>query len=93
MWTSNFFLSTVETVVCSATPDTFFGDIDLGEMFLNYFLDKDLQSNAGVDVTNIADLLEVEVPAGNRLIIHWELERDTGFLIHMCLTFENFKPY
>lgn len=22
-----------------------------------------------------------------------ELERDTGFLIHVCLTFENFKPY
>lgn len=53
-------------------PDMFFGDIDLGEMFLNYFLDKDLRASAGVDVTNIADLLEVEVPEGKRLIMRWE---------------------
>lgn len=72
IWSPNFFLPTVATVVRSATPDTFFGDIDLGEMFLNYFLDDDLRSSAGVDVTNIADLLEVEVPEGKRLIMRWE---------------------
>ncbi|GFH53884.1 hypothetical protein CTEN210_10360 [Chaetoceros tenuissimus] len=72
IWSPNFFLPTVATVVRSATPDTFFGDIDLGEMFLNYFLDEDLRSSAGVDVTNIADLLEVEVPEGKRLIMRWE---------------------
>lgn len=69
IWSPNFFLPTVATVVQSATPDTFFGDIDLGEMFLNYFLDEDLKSSTGVDVTNIADLLEVEVPEGKRLIM------------------------
>ena len=65
IWSPNFFLPTVATVVRSATPD-------LGEMFLNYFLDEDLRSSAGVDVTNIADLLEVEVPEGKRLIMRWE---------------------
>ena len=72
IWSPNFFLPSVSTVVRSATPDTFFGDIDLGEMFLNYFLDEDLRSSAGVDVTDIADLLEIEVPEGKRLIMRWE---------------------
>lgn len=29
--------------------------IDLGEMFLNYFLDKELRPYAGIDVTDLVD--------------------------------------
>lgn len=34
-----------------ATFDTWYGDIDLGEMFLNYSLDEQLRSYARVDAT------------------------------------------
>jgi len=45
----------------SATPNTYYGDIDLGEMFLNYILDPKLRPYAGVDVTDVAPLLGIEV--------------------------------
>lgn len=51
IWTPNFFLPTMSSVLASADDTTFFGDIDLGEMFLNYFLDQSLQPYAGVDLS------------------------------------------
>ena len=34
LWCPNFFLPTIDSVLRNATSDTWFGDIDLGEMFL-----------------------------------------------------------
>ena len=49
----NFALPTIDLVLRNSDSKTWFSDIDLGEMFLNYFLDEDLQEYAGVDVREI----------------------------------------
>jgi hypothetical protein len=50
IWTPNFMLPTASSILNNASERTFFGDIDLGEMFLNYFLDKRLRPLAGVEL-------------------------------------------
>ena len=50
LWAPNFALPTIDSVLQNADSSTWFSDIDLGEMFLNYFLDEDLRSYAGVDL-------------------------------------------
>ena len=71
LWAPNFFLPTVDTVLRSSGLTTFYGDIDLGEMFLNYFLDEKLRPYAGVDLTEVAHLIGKEVPPGGRLWMSW----------------------
>ena len=53
LWTPNFFLPTIDSILRNADADTWFGDIDLGEMFLNYWLDEELRPYAGVDVSSL----------------------------------------
>ena len=53
LWSPNFALPTIDSVLRGANQDTWFSDIDLGEMFLNYFLDEELRRFAGVDVREI----------------------------------------
>lgn len=74
IWSPNFMLPTATSVLNNATERTFFGDIDLGEMFLNYFLDKRLRPLAGVDLGASLELGEVHTqkPTSNRLIMRWE---------------------
>ena len=43
LWTPNFFLPTIDSILCNADDNTWFGDIDLSEMFLNYWLDEELR--------------------------------------------------
>ena len=49
----NFMLPTIDSVLWGANQDMWFSDIDLEEIFLNYFLDEDLRRFAGVDVREI----------------------------------------
>lgn len=53
IWTPNFCLPTMKSVLDNADSSTYFGDIDLGEMFLNYFLDPALRPYAGVDLREL----------------------------------------
>ena len=53
LWTPNFFLATIESVMMNADAETWMGDLDLGEMFLNLWLDEQLRPYAGVDVTSL----------------------------------------
>ena len=53
LWAPNFFLPTVDSILRNASASTWFGDIDLGEMFLNYPLDEAIRPYAGVDVTRV----------------------------------------
>ena len=55
LWTPNFFLPTIDSILRNADERTWFGDIDLGEMFLNYWLDEELRPYAGVDVTLLGE--------------------------------------
>ena len=77
IWAPNFFLPTVDSVLRNADTQTWYGDIDLGEMFLNYFLDEKLRPYAGVDVSGIRELLTDEfknLPKEDqkRLVMRWE---------------------
>ena len=49
LWAPNFSLPTVDSIIHSSSKGTWFGDIDLGEMFLNYPLDRRIRPYAGVD--------------------------------------------
>jgi len=68
VWAPNFFLPTIDASLRCMDPTTICGDIDLGEMFLNYPLDATLQPYAGVDVTDI----EGEHKTGYLATRQWE---------------------
>jgi hypothetical protein len=51
LWSPNFGLPTVESLLRGVEFGTWMGDIDLGEMFLNFCLDEDLHAYCGVDLT------------------------------------------
>jgi hypothetical protein len=70
LWAPNFFLPTVDTILRNASSSTWFGDIDLGEMFLNYPLDEAIRPYAGVDVTNV-DVDESKEKGIKRVIERW----------------------
>lgn len=72
IWSPNFFLPTISSVLGQADDSTYFGDIDLGEMFLNYFLDPRIRDRAGVDVTELAPEIGLQSKEGQRLIMRWE---------------------
>ena len=58
LWTPNFFIPTIDTILRNADDNTWFGDIDLGEMFLNYWINDELRPYVGVDVTNMGERSE-----------------------------------
>lgn len=75
IWTPNFCLPTMVSVLNNADDKTFYGDIDIGEMFLNYFLDPELRPWAGVDVTGLNSLTSNQEDMhhhGKRLIMRWD---------------------
>ena len=47
----NFFLPSIDSMLMTVDVNSWFDDHDLGEMFLNYFLNKSLQKYSGVDLT------------------------------------------
>lgn len=55
LWCPKFFLPTIDSILRNASDDTWFGDLDLGEMFLNFWLDEQLRPYAGVDVKSLGE--------------------------------------
>lgn len=55
VWAPNFFLCSVDSALMWTNADTWYADRDLGEMFLNYFLDEALRAFSGVDVSQITE--------------------------------------
>ena len=53
VWAPNFFLCSVDSALMWANADTWYADRDLGEMFLNYFMDEALRPYSGVDLTSL----------------------------------------
>jgi hypothetical protein len=47
IWVPRFFLPTIWTHLCAVDEDTFMADVDIGEMFLNFVLHRQLQVLAG----------------------------------------------
>jgi hypothetical protein len=52
IWVPRFFLPTIQTHLRAVDKNTYMADVDIGEMFLNFILHRELQSLAGVDLTN-----------------------------------------
>ena len=55
VWPSNVYLPTRESALRLTDYDSWFDDLDVGEMFLNYFLDPNMRRYAGIDVTDMID--------------------------------------
>jgi hypothetical protein len=51
VWAPSFWLPTVDTLLRMVDFDSWLGDIDFGEMFLNFPLDSRIRPYAGVDIT------------------------------------------
>jgi hypothetical protein len=52
IWVPRFFLPTIRTHLRAVDEDMYMADVDIGEMFLNFILHRELQSLAGVNLTN-----------------------------------------
>lgn len=51
IWAPWFALPTIETHLRFVGPDSFMGDMDIGDMFHNFMLHEDLRQVAGIDLT------------------------------------------
>jgi hypothetical protein len=51
LWAPWFPLPTIDAHLRSVEPGYYMGDIDIGEMFLNFILDENIQKYAGIDLT------------------------------------------
>ena len=57
LWAPNFWLPTAKSSLRLLTPASYCGDMDLGEMFLNFPMDHTLRPYAGVDLRPIKPFL------------------------------------
>ena len=53
VWAPNFYLPSVDSLLMSVSASTWFSDMDLGEMFLNFYIDEKLRPYVGVDLTKL----------------------------------------
>ena len=51
LWAPSFWMPTITDVLDCATVTSWFGDINAGEMFINYLLDEGICPYAGVDLS------------------------------------------
>jgi hypothetical protein len=75
IWAPNFFLPTISSVLNNADDNTFYGDIDIGEMFLNYFLDPAIRPWAGVDLSGLDSAINqglANEQNATRKILRWD---------------------
>ena len=67
VWAPSFWMPSMETLFQMVDFDSWLGDIDLGEMFLNFPLDPKIRAYAGVDLTGFVMTEE----RGSRQVV-WE---------------------
>lgn len=58
VWAPSFFLPTSKSALRVMSYETFCVDMDLGEMFLNFAMTKELRAYAGVDITSMIPFLK-----------------------------------
>ena len=79
LWAPNFMLPTIDMTLRNVDHKGWFGDIDLGEMFLNFPLDTKLRPYAGIDATALRESLKEidsmsreDLEKKGRLFMRWE---------------------
>ena len=78
LWSPNFILPTIDSVLWTVEIGCWFGDDDLGEMFLNYMLDESLKPYAGIDCTEAQKAIwkeELAVEMDNKIKNHLFIKR------------------
>ena len=68
-WAPNFFLPSIDSMLMSVTTDSWFADLDLGEMFLNYFMCQAIRQYSGVDLTEVMKSGKTEWKRWNRIFM------------------------
>ena len=75
IWAPSFWLPTIDTTLSQVEIGGFMSNIDLGEMFLNFPLDRKLWPLTGVDLTEMRESLleqtDVVLPDSGPLHLHW----------------------
>ena len=69
IWVPRFPLPTVNTMLRAVDENTFMGDMDIGEMFLNFVLHESMQALCGVDLTEFFG--EEDKKTGKRVLL-WD---------------------
>jgi hypothetical protein len=79
LWAPNFMLPTIDMTLCHVDHKGWFGDIDLGEMFLNFPLDVNIRPYTGIDASElrtrlkeIDDMPREVLENKGRLFLRWE---------------------
>ena len=71
LWAPNFWLPSSESALRLLTCDSYCGDMDLGEMFLNFPMDIRLRPFAGVDLTPLRDHLATPPSESKPKLARW----------------------
>jgi hypothetical protein len=71
IWVPRFYLPTLETHLRSVDKNTWMADVDIGEMFLNFILHRELRTLAGVDLTHYFPEDAKDTPDGRATKV-WE---------------------
>lgn len=71
LWAPNFGLPTMRSHMRMFLFETELGDLDMGEMFLNFMLSMTIRPYAGVDLTPLAKLLGDDLQPGKCLWERW----------------------
>ena len=66
----NFFLPSIDSMLMTVNVSSWFGDHDLGEMFLNYCLNSSIQKYSGVDLTKVLGSDKVDWRVWLRTSLH-----------------------
>ena len=79
IWAPNFMLPTIDMTTRHVDQTGWFGDLDVGEQFLNFALDTKIQPYAGIDATELRkQLQEIDhmprelLEAKGRIYLRWE---------------------
>jgi hypothetical protein len=71
IWVPRFFLPTLKTHLRAVDENTYMADVDIGEMFLNFILHRELRTLAGVDLTHYFPSDVKDTPDGRATKV-WE---------------------
>ena len=67
LWAPKFWMPTMVNIVDCSTDDTWFGDVDAGEMFLNFPLDRRIRKYCGIDLSWMSEEGETLWECWNRM--------------------------
>lgn len=71
VWAPSFFMPNADSATRLLSFNLFCVDLDLGEMFLNFYLDENIRPFAGVDLTMLKEYLKDAPEVAGQLEMRW----------------------